>query len=205
MPSPRVLISYAQGDAAHSQWIADLAARLRADGLDAIIDQYDPRPAKPWVDWVNDEFRRADWILLACTPAYRLFYEGKGDPDVGRGVRWEANLIQNELSANKLVNRRFVPILPTGGREDDVPQALRGFVRFKPDEQYAKLLAILRQPPVMDEPNASDSPLVRVIHCTSKGSQIFFQNGISIEGIAAAVGTMVFKFGGNSLAVAHWS
>ena len=105
-PSPRVLISYAQGDAAHSQWIAELAARLRADGLDAIIDQYDPRPAKPWVDWVNDEFRRADWILLACTPAYCLFYEGKGDPDVGRGVRWEANLIQNELSANKLMNRR---------------------------------------------------------------------------------------------------
>lgn len=162
-PSPRVLISYAQGDAAHSQWIAELAARLRADGLDAIIDQYDPRPAKPWVDWVNDEFSRADWILLACTPAYRLFYEGKGDPDVGRGVRWEANLIQNELSANKLVNRRFVPILPTGGCEDDVPEALRGFVRFKPDEQYATLLAILRQPPVMDEPNTSESRLARVI------------------------------------------
>ena len=68
-PSPRVFISYAQGDAAHSQWIAELAARLRVDGLDAIIDQYDPRPAKPWQDWVNDEFRRADWILLACTRA----------------------------------------------------------------------------------------------------------------------------------------
>ncbi len=162
-PSPRVLISYAQGDAAHSQWIAELAARLRADGLDAIIDQYDPRPAKPWVDWVNDEFRRADWILLACTPAYRRFYEGKGDPDAGRGVRWEANLIQNELSANKLMNRRFVPILPTGGGEGDIPLALRGFVRFKPDEQYATLLAILQQPPVVEEPNTSESPLARVI------------------------------------------
>ena len=88
-PPPRVLISYAQGDSAHSQWIAELAARLRVDGLDAIIDQYDPRPAKPWVDWVNDEFRRADWILLACTGAYCLFYEGDGDRDAGRGVRWE--------------------------------------------------------------------------------------------------------------------
>lgn len=162
-PSPRVFISYAQGDAAHSQWIAELAARLRVDGLDAIIDQYDPRPAKPWQDWVNDEFRRADWILLACTRAYRLFYEGDGDPDAGRGVRWEANLIQNELSDNKFVNPRFVPILPTGGGEDDIPPALRGFVRFKPDEQYAKLLAILRRPPVVDETNTSDSPVARVI------------------------------------------
>lgn len=162
-PTPRVLIGYAQGNAEHSRWIAELAARLRADGLDAIIDQYDPRPLKPWQDWVNDEFRRADWILLVCTPAYRLFYEGDGDPDVGRGVRWEANLIQQELSANKLVNRRFVPILPTGCGEDDIPLALRGFVRFKPDEQYDTLLAILRQPHVMDEPNKSDSPLVSVI------------------------------------------
>jgi len=79
------------------------------------------------------------------------------------GCAGSANLIQNELSANKLMNRRFIPILPTGGREDDVPEALRGFVRFKPDEQYAKLLAILRQPPVIDAPNTSDSRLARVI------------------------------------------
>ena len=162
-PSPRVFISYAQGDAAHSQWIAELAARLRADGLDAIIDQGDPRPLTTWQNWVDNEFRRADRILLACTRAYRLFYEGGGPRDVGRGVCWEANLIRQELSDNKFVNPRFVPILPTGGGEGDIPPALRGFVRFKPDEEYAKLLAFLRRPPVVDETNTSDSPVAGVI------------------------------------------
>lgn len=144
---PRVLISYAQGDPAHSKWVANLAARLGADGLEVTIDQYDPRPSKPWQDWINDEFKRATWILLACTPSYFEYFNRGGASDVGRGVRWEANLIQQELSASKLENRRFIPILPTGSGEADIPLPLRGFLHFDPDEQYAALLAILRRPP----------------------------------------------------------
>lgn len=149
---PRVLISYAQGDPAHSKWVADLAARLGADGLEVTIDQYDPRPSKPWQDWINDEFKRATWILLACTPSYFEYFKGGGAGDVGRGVRWEANLIQQELSASKLENRRFIPILPTDSGEADIPLPLRGFLHFDPDKQYAALLAILRQPPATRDP-----------------------------------------------------
>jgi len=144
---PRVLISYAQGDPAHSKWVAELAARLGTNGLEVIIDQYEPRPSKPWQDWINGEFKRATWILLACTPSYCEYFKGGGAGDVGRGVRWEANLIQQELSASKLENRRFIPILPTGSGETDIPLPLRGFLHFDPDEQYAALLAILRRPP----------------------------------------------------------
>lgn len=144
---PRVLISYAQGDPAHSKWVADLAARLGADGLEVTIDQYDPRPSKPWQDWINDEFKRATWILLACTPSYFEYFNRGGASDVGRGVRWEANLIQQELSASKLDNLRFIPILPTDSGEADIPLPLRGFLHFDPDKQYAALLAILQQPP----------------------------------------------------------
>jgi hypothetical protein len=76
------------------------------------------------------EFRRADWILLACTRAYRLFYEGGGI--VWAAGCWEANLIRQELSDNKFVNPRFVPILPTGGGEGDIPPALRGLCASNP-------------------------------------------------------------------------
>ena len=78
--------------------------------------------------------------MLACTATYLEYFTGQGPKDKGRGVRWEANLIQQELSANKLENKRFIPILPTGSGEKDIPEALRGFMRFEPDAHYACLL-----------------------------------------------------------------
>lgn len=170
---PRVLISYAQGDPAHSKWVANLAARLGADGLEVIIDQYEPRPSKPWQDWINDEFRRATWILLACTPFYFKYFEGDGDGDVGRGVRWEANLIQQELSASKLENRRFIPILPTGSGEANIPLPLRGFWHFDPDEQYAALLAILRRPPATRNRGDHSPQPAKHIPCPYPGLSAF--------------------------------
>ena len=41
---PRVFISYSHDSARHQKRVVDLADRLRADGIDAEIDQYNASP-----------------------------------------------------------------------------------------------------------------------------------------------------------------
>ena len=38
--APRILISYSHDDPAHCDRVLALADRLRADGIDAVVDQY---------------------------------------------------------------------------------------------------------------------------------------------------------------------
>jgi len=42
--SPRVLISYSRDSALHKERVLDLANRLRVDGADCHIDQYEKSP-----------------------------------------------------------------------------------------------------------------------------------------------------------------
>jgi hypothetical protein len=44
-----------------------LAEKLRADGIDAWIDQYVPNPGEGWPKWMKTQVERADRILLVFT------------------------------------------------------------------------------------------------------------------------------------------
>jgi SEFIR domain len=46
--TPRVLISYSHDGPAHDDRVLALADRLRADGIDAMIDLYEPFPPEGW-------------------------------------------------------------------------------------------------------------------------------------------------------------
>lgn len=41
---PQVFISYSHDSLEHKQWVLELATRLRANGIDAILDQWDLKP-----------------------------------------------------------------------------------------------------------------------------------------------------------------
>jgi hypothetical protein len=38
---PKVFISYSQDSTLHKQWVSELAAKLRRNGVEAILDQWD--------------------------------------------------------------------------------------------------------------------------------------------------------------------
>ena len=63
---PRVFISYSHDSPAHQDRVLDFADRLRADGIDASIDQYVPFPGEGWPNWCEAEIRKAQFVLLVC-------------------------------------------------------------------------------------------------------------------------------------------
>jgi hypothetical protein len=59
----RVLISYSHDNPAHCDRVLALADRLRADGIDAVVDQYIHAPPEGWPAWCVAQIDTADFVL----------------------------------------------------------------------------------------------------------------------------------------------
>jgi len=150
--SPRVFISYAQESDAHAAWVLALASRLRGDGLDAWIDQYDQFPPNGWRLWMTEQIERATWVLVVCTQEYQRRFDGNAPPNVGRGVRWESQHITQQLYDAKFANKRYVPVLPPGGDERFIPLPLKDYRTFRLDGEYEALYRLLTDQPATPAP-----------------------------------------------------
>ncbi len=51
--APTVFISYSQDSEEHKKRVLDLSNRLRGDGVDCSIDQYEESPPEGWTRWVE--------------------------------------------------------------------------------------------------------------------------------------------------------
>jgi hypothetical protein len=96
---PRVFISYAQYEPAHSDRVFALAHALAADGLDVELDRFHGHETVDWPRWCEERLRpeNTDFVLLVCSAEYRRRIEGRVELDQGRGVFWEGNLIYGYL------------------------------------------------------------------------------------------------------------
>jgi hypothetical protein len=50
---PKVLISYSHDSPEHADRVRELSDRLRADGIDCILDQYEVSPPEGWPLWMD--------------------------------------------------------------------------------------------------------------------------------------------------------
>ena len=82
--SPRLFISYSHDSREHEDRVRALADRLREDGVDAVVDQYNTAPPDGWPMWMDREIRKADFIALVCTETYLRRVEGREEPGKGR-------------------------------------------------------------------------------------------------------------------------
>jgi TIR domain len=121
--APRVFISYSHDSPEHDDRVLHLADRLRADGIDAIIDQYVQSPPEGWPAWCVAEIRKANFVPMVCTETYLRRVNGEEDPD---GVLWEARLIRQDLYDSGSVSGKFVPVLLADGSDAHVPLPVRG-------------------------------------------------------------------------------
>jgi hypothetical protein len=97
MTHPSVFISYSHDSPEHIDRVLALADRLRADGLDCILDQYETAPPKGWPRWMERCIRDADFVLVVCTETYYRRVVGDEEPGKRRGVRWEGGLIYQDI------------------------------------------------------------------------------------------------------------
>ena len=151
--APRVLISYAHSDD-HTSAVLTLADRLRSDGLDAWIDQYEQAPPAGWRAWMEDQLRRADFVLIVASERYRGRAESSGPLEVGRGVRFESTLILDDLYEAGMWNVKYVPVVLLEADRDQVPAPLRSYQRYSlyHPGAYERLLRHLTGQPATPAP-----------------------------------------------------
>ncbi len=149
--NPKIFISYSHDSDEHKKKVLDFSEKLRADGIDTCIDQYSLWPQEGWPRWMERHLRGAQSVLLICTKTYFLRVTGQEEPGKGKGVCWEANLIYNDLYSKKVESGKYLPILFSDCKEEDIPAPLKGhsFFLVDTDKGYEDLYRFLtNQPPV---------------------------------------------------------
>ncbi len=147
MAIPRVFISYAWENDSHKNWVKQLAVRLRKDGVETILDQWELVPGDQLAAFMEKSVRTSDFVLIVCTPTYRE----KSDNRTG-GVGYEGDIMTAEVSTGT-DRRKFIPLLRSESWKAAAPSWLKGTyyvdLRDAPnsDKNYSELLEPISNSP----------------------------------------------------------
>jgi hypothetical protein len=152
--APRVFISYSHDSLERRDRVLQLADRLRADGIDAVIDQYIQTPPEGWPAWCAAQIDAADFVLMVCTEIFLRRVTRKEEPGVGRGVLWEGRLINQHLYDEGSVTTKFIPVLLADGSDAHIPLPVKGGTIYwvETPEGYESLLRLLTDQPLTPMP-----------------------------------------------------
>jgi hypothetical protein len=123
--------------------VAQFAGRLRTDGVDAKIDQWETVPGDKLPQFMETAIRENDFVLLICTPNFKAKADGRNG-----GVGYEGDIMTAEVFG-KGNHRKYIPILRRGPRDQAVPSWLGGKYDINlsgdpfSEEQYHDLLTTL--------------------------------------------------------------
>lgn len=157
--TPKVFVSYSWDDEEHRTWVRDFATRLREDGVNAKLDQWEVQFGDPLTEFMERSVRENDFALVVCTPNYKE----RSDSRTG-GVGYEGSIMTAEvLSKNN--HRKFKPVLRRGDWSNAFPSWLSGKQGADlrgdsyDEEEYARLLAELHgqapEAPLLGSPPTS--------------------------------------------------
>lgn len=120
MEIPKTFISYAWESDEVKEWVKSLATKLRNDGIDAKLDQWEVVPGDQMPHFMEKSVRENDYVLIICTPKYKT----KSENRIG-GVGYEGDIMTAEVLQNSN-HRKFIPILKSGSKETSIPSWLQG-------------------------------------------------------------------------------
>ena len=160
--NPKVFISYSHDSPEHKQWVSELAARLRHNGIDATLDQWDLGLGGDITRFMERGIVNADRVLVICTDQYVK----KANADEG-GVGYERMIVNAELVQN-LGTDKFIPIIRQASEKEKTPTFLgtRVYADFTNDTQFdaacEKLIHELHEMPIVEKPPLGKSPFPSV-------------------------------------------
>jgi SEFIR domain len=151
--APKVFISYSTDSPLHADAVLGLANRLRAEGIDCSIDQYEESPPEGWPQWMEKQIRESEFVLVVCSEFYLKKMHGQVQPNEGLGVRWEGKLLY-QILYNEGANTKFVPVLLDNGKPEHIPTPLQGATHYRPSQKgdYDRLYWRLRGEPLRNKP-----------------------------------------------------
>ncbi len=155
---PKVFISYSYDSEEQIDRVLELSNRLRRDGIDCNIDQYEQSPAKGWYRWMIDEIEKANFVLTVCTPKYLRRFRANEENGVGMGVTWEGSIITQELYAQAGRNSKYIPVIFTQRDTGSIPKILRSTTKYNLGDanSYELLYRYLTEQPAIVKPELGE-------------------------------------------------
>jgi len=151
MSIPKVFISYSHDSLEHKKWVNELGTRLRNNGIDAILDQWELQPGDDLPHFMETHLANADRILMICTETYVM----KANRGQG-GVGYEKMIITSNLLENIDANK-VIPII----RQNEtysIPTFLKTklYINFSKNADYEynfdELIRTIHQSPILQKP-----------------------------------------------------
>ena len=170
---PKVFISYSHDSPEHKQWVSELGAKLRHNGIDAILDQWDLGPGDDITRFMESGLKNSDRVLVICTDTY----VSKANAGEG-GVGYERMIVTAQLIQN-LGTNKFIPVIRQASGEEKTPTflATRMYIDLRDENQsdteFDKLLHELHEVPIIEKPPLGRNPFATL----PSGQEI-----LSIEG-----------------------
>ena len=152
--NPVVFISYSQDTVAFADRVLVFSNKLRSQGIDAILDQYEEAPSEGWPRWMENSINKADYVIVIGSKGYYDKVYGYVDTGKGRGVKWEGNLIYQKLYQSDTINTKFIPIVFDEKDLEYIPAPLQGSTYYNVSEnsQFDRLYWRLRGVTTRDKP-----------------------------------------------------
>lgn len=124
--NPKVFISYSQDSLNFSNRVLTFSNKLRSEGIDAILDQYEEAPPEGWPRWMENSIKEADYVVIIASQGYyeKIYEIGKSGK--GLGVKWESNIIYQMLYTTSSINEKFIPVIFCENDIQFIPTPLLG-------------------------------------------------------------------------------
>ena len=161
MATPKAFISYSHDSLEHKKWVLDFATRLRNNGVDAILDQWDLQPGDDLPHFMEQGLMAADRVLMVCTDKY----VEKANSGAG-GVGYEKMIVTADL-LKTIDSNKVIPLIRQKGNHN-VPNFLRSklFLDFsRPDQlefSFDELIRTLHNAPLYEKPPIANNPFTPV-------------------------------------------
>ena len=159
---PKVFISYSHDSPEHRRWVSELGAKLRHNGVDAILDQWDLGPGDDVTQFMERGIIDSDRVLVICTDTY----VGKANAGEG-GVGYERMIVNAQLIQD-LGTDKFIPVIRQTSGQEKTPTFLgtRVYIDFRNDSQFEsefeKLIRELHRVPVVEKPPLGKNPFAKL-------------------------------------------
>ena len=159
---PKIFISYSHDSAEHRRWVSELGAKLRHNGVDAILDQWDLGPGDDVTQFMERGIIDSDRVLVVCTDQYVR----KANAVEG-GVGYERMIVNAQL-VQDLGTNKFIPVIRQASRQEKTPTFLgtRVYIDFRNDGQFEsefeKLIRELHRMPVVEKPPLGKNPFAKL-------------------------------------------
>ena len=157
MSIPKVFISYSHDSLEHKKWVNDLGTRLRNNGVDAILDQWELQPGDDLPHFMETHLASSDRIIMVCSETYvEKANKGQG------GVGYEKMIITSNL-LKSIDENKVIPIIRQNG-SSDIPTFLKTklYLNFSINSDFEfnfdELIRTIHQSPLMNKPEIGNNP-----------------------------------------------